>query len=91
MKRLCTWEAGVSSKQEIDIAAMSWEPIARLGPFGGWVIGAQRVYELLHELSRTDVRYTPADALVKRGRYVAIDCLYLYILICNRTWPDLEY
>lgn len=62
-----TWEAGVSSKQEIDIA-MKLGTNYPLGPFE-WaeVIGIQRVYELLHELSRTDVRYTPANALTKEA------------------------
>lgn len=62
-----TWEAGVSSKQEIDIA-MKLGTNYPLGPFE-WaeVIGAQRVYALLHELSRTEVRYTPANALVKEA------------------------
>ena len=58
-----TWGAGVSSKEDIDIA-MKLGTNYPMGPFE-WakMIGESQVAELLHELSRTDKRYLPAESL----------------------------
>ncbi|MFT3825868.1 MAG: 3-hydroxyacyl-CoA dehydrogenase family protein [Chitinophagaceae bacterium] len=63
-----TWGAQVSSREEIDIA-MKLGTNYPMGPFE-WSdkIGLPRVYELLHELSRTDERYKPAPALEEEVR-----------------------
>ncbi|WP_276480660.1 3-hydroxyacyl-CoA dehydrogenase family protein [Paraflavitalea pollutisoli] len=58
-----TLQAGVSSKDEIDIA-MKLGTNYPMGPFEwGAAIGWERVATLLKELSRQDARYTPAPAL----------------------------
>lgn len=58
-----TLGAGVSSKEEIDIA-MKLGTNYPIGPFE-WSekIGLQRVYNLLQQLHLTDARYAPAPAL----------------------------
>ncbi len=58
-----TYGAGVSTKEEIDIA-MKLGTNYPLGPFA-WSekIGLQRIYELLVRLGETDPRYTVAPAL----------------------------
>ena len=60
-----TWGSGVSSKEEIDIA-MKLGTNYPMGPFE-WSkkIGLKRIYELLKELGRTDIRYIIAPALEK--------------------------
>jgi 3-hydroxybutyryl-CoA dehydrogenase len=54
---------GVSSREEIDIA-MQLGTNYPYGPFA-WarLIGPKRIHSLLHKLSQTDSRYTPAPAL----------------------------
>ena len=60
-----TFGAGVSSKEEIDIA-MKLGTNYPMGPFEwGTIIGLKKVYELLKELSRTDERYRVSPVLVK--------------------------
>ncbi|QEC41118.1 3-hydroxyacyl-CoA dehydrogenase family protein [Pseudobacter ginsenosidimutans] len=58
-----TLGAGVSSREEIDIA-MKLGTNYPMGPFD-WTekIGLQRVYALLQQLHLTDTRYAPAPAL----------------------------
>jgi 3-hydroxybutyryl-CoA dehydrogenase len=60
-----TWQDGVSSKEEIDIAmklGTNWP----LGPMEwGAQIGLERVVELLEVMSRVDPRYRPAETLSK--------------------------
>lgn len=58
-----TLGAGVSTKEEIDIA-MKLGTNYPMGPFE-WSekIGLQRVYALLQQLQFTDARYTPSPAL----------------------------
>jgi 3-hydroxybutyryl-CoA dehydrogenase len=57
---------GVSTENDIDIA-MKLGTNYPYGPFE-WAnkIGANNIYNLLFELSKNDIRYTPAPALVKR-------------------------
>lgn len=58
-----TLQAGVSSKEEIDIA-MKLGTNYPMGPFEwGAAIGLDKVVTLLKELARQDARYTPAPAL----------------------------
>ncbi|HWB91992.1 MAG TPA: 3-hydroxyacyl-CoA dehydrogenase family protein [Puia sp.] len=58
-----TWEAKVSTKEEID-TAMKLGTNYPLGPFEwGERIGLDRVAGLLRVLSKTDPRYAPANAL----------------------------
>lgn len=58
-----TWEAGVSSKEEIDIA-MKLGTNYPMGPFEwGERIGLARICHLLRALSRSDPRYSPAESL----------------------------
>ncbi len=61
-----TYDAGTSSKEEIDIA-MKLGTNYPYGPFE-WAekIGLQYIVELLTELSRTDERYTIAPSLLKK-------------------------
>jgi 3-hydroxybutyryl-CoA dehydrogenase len=58
-----TWEEKVSTKEEIDIAMRLGTNYPR-GPFE-WsrLIGLEQVFDLLHVLSRTNARYTPARSL----------------------------
>jgi 3-hydroxybutyryl-CoA dehydrogenase len=60
-----TLGAGVSSKEEIDVA-MKLGTNYPFGPFA-WsdAIGLRNIGELLQELARSDARYTPAPALVQ--------------------------
>jgi 3-hydroxybutyryl-CoA dehydrogenase len=60
-----TLEAGVSSKEEIDVA-MKLGTNYPFGPFA-WsdAIGLRNIGELLQELARSDVRYVPSPALVQ--------------------------
>jgi 3-hydroxybutyryl-CoA dehydrogenase len=59
-----TFGAGTSTKEEID-TAMKLGTNYPYGPFE-WseIIGPAKIRELLHELSRTDSRYTVAPALM---------------------------
>ncbi|MBS1663550.1 MAG: hypothetical protein JST68_21085 [Bacteroidetes bacterium] len=60
-----TWQADVSSQEEIDVA-MKLGTNYPTGPFEwGKQIGLERVTGLLQALSKTNERYTPADSLVK--------------------------
>jgi 3-hydroxybutyryl-CoA dehydrogenase len=64
-----TWQAGVSSKEEID-TAMRLGTNYPLGPFQwGERIGLDRVVELLEVMSRNDPRYIPAEGLKKAAGY----------------------
>jgi 3-hydroxybutyryl-CoA dehydrogenase len=67
-----TLGAGVSSREEIDIA-MKLGTSYPYGPFE-WSskIGVHRIYELLKELSRTDERYMPAALLEQEANQLAI-------------------
>ena len=59
-----TWEAGTSSKEEIDIA-MKLGTGYPFGPFEwGEMIGIQRIAELLRKLSRSNPIYELAQTLV---------------------------
>lgn len=60
-----TYEAGTSSKEDIDIA-LKLGTNYPFGPFE-WCkkIGAENVISLLHEISHKDDRYTPCDLLIK--------------------------
>lgn len=62
-----TLNDGVSTKEEID-TAMKLGTNYPLGPFE-WAeqIGIERIKSLLHELSRSDSRYTIAPALMKEN------------------------
>ena len=67
-----TWQEGVSSKEEID-TAMKLGTNYPLGPFEwGMRIGLHRVVGLLDVLSRTDLRYIPADSLKKAAGGIKI-------------------
>lgn len=67
-----TWEAGVSSKEEID-TAMKLGTNYPLGPFEwGERIGLSRVVGLLEVLSRSERRYMPADSLRKAAAEIKI-------------------
>lgn len=61
-----TLEAGLSSREDIDIA-MKLGTNYPYGPFE-WAekIGLENLYNLLKELSRTDPRYEPCPALVQQ-------------------------
>lgn len=60
-----TWEANVSSKEEIDIA-MQLGTNYPAGPFEwGRQIGLERVTRLLSTLSKYNNRYTPSESLLK--------------------------
>jgi 3-hydroxybutyryl-CoA dehydrogenase len=60
-----TFGAGISTKDAID-TAMKLGTNYPFGPFEwGKLIGLNRVYTLLKELSRRDNRYEPAPALLK--------------------------
>lgn len=60
---------GVSSKEEIDIA-MKLGTNYPYGPFE-WAekIGVTKIYNLLKQLSQTDIRYTPAPLLEKELKH----------------------
>ncbi|MGL5944803.1 MAG: 3-hydroxyacyl-CoA dehydrogenase family protein, partial [Sediminibacterium sp.] len=61
------WGEGISSKADIDIA-MKLGTNYPYGPFEwGYKIGVQKILELLHVLSKTDDRYTPAKALIEES------------------------
>ncbi|HXD76845.1 MAG TPA: 3-hydroxyacyl-CoA dehydrogenase family protein [Puia sp.] len=58
-----TWEAGVSSKEDID-TAMKLGTNYPMGPFEwGNLIGPARVLQLLEAMSAEDERYMPAESL----------------------------
>ncbi len=58
-----TWQAGVSTKEEID-TAMKLGTNYPYGPFEwGQRIGLSRIVSLLHTLSVTEPRYMPANSL----------------------------
>jgi 3-hydroxybutyryl-CoA dehydrogenase len=58
-----TWEEGVSSKEDIDIAMKLGTNYPK-GPFEwGDHIGLDRVLRLLERMSLTDTRYAPAESL----------------------------
>jgi 3-hydroxybutyryl-CoA dehydrogenase len=60
-----TWEAGISTKEEID-TAMRLGTNYPYGPFEwGQRIGLARIVSLLNVLSRTNARYTPANSLLQ--------------------------
>lgn len=60
-----TWEAGVSTKEEID-TAMQLGTNYPYGPFEwGQRIGLARIVSLLNVLSRTNARYKPANSLLQ--------------------------
>jgi 3-hydroxybutyryl-CoA dehydrogenase len=60
-----TWEEGVSSREEIDLA-MTLGTNYPMGPFEwGERIGLSRISHLLTALSEEDSRYTPAESLKK--------------------------
>lgn len=60
-----TWQAGVSSREEIDIA-MKYGTNYPFGPFE-WAerIGKENILTLLTEMARLNPAYAPAEALVK--------------------------
>jgi 3-hydroxybutyryl-CoA dehydrogenase len=67
-----TWEAGVSTKEEID-TAMRLGTNYPFGPFE-WCdrIGPDRIAGLLGALSRTNPAYLPSGALLRAGGHIKI-------------------
>ncbi len=68
-----TWEEGVSTREEIDIA-MKLGTNYPLGPFE-WAqrIGLEKVSGLLTALSRINGRYTPSNSLLKAANVLKYD------------------
>jgi 3-hydroxybutyryl-CoA dehydrogenase len=68
-----TWEAGVSSKEEID-TAMKLGTNYPYGPFEwGERIGIQRICHLLRTLSKKEPHYSPAESLQEAARALKCD------------------
>jgi 3-hydroxybutyryl-CoA dehydrogenase len=68
-----TWEEGVSTREEIDIA-MKLGTNYPLGPFEwGGRIGLEKVAGLLAVLSGKNSRYTPSNSLLKAAKVLKYD------------------